>query len=77
MDSEPRERRSARIKADAVRSDAPAVLVDPGHGLDAGGLTVVPIAAGGRVAGFEIRCRCGCRAIVECLEDARGAEGAR
>lgn len=57
--------RSNVIPADRVRRASHAALVDTGP--HTGGLTVVPIVEAGRVAGFEIRCRCGCHAFVECL----------
>ena len=56
------------LPANPPRATADRVVVDPGCGDGDDAMTVVPIVADDRVAGFEVRCRCGSRIFVECVE---------
>jgi len=54
------------IRRDTVRMVAQPAMVgsaDEGQGP----LCVVPLLDGDRVAGLEVRCGCGARAVVECI----------
>ena len=58
------------IPASVVRRIEQPVLVDcgsPQKGDHQGTLVVVPLMEGEQVAGLEIRCSCGSRAMVECV----------
>ncbi len=57
------------IRRDAVRIVRQAAMVDctAGSGAGKGPIAVVPLLDGDRLAGFEIRCGCGCSAVVECV----------
>jgi hypothetical protein len=63
------DRQSVRgvIPAHAVKRVEHPVLVDCGAEPGKTAISVVPILDGGRVAGFEVRCRCGATVIVECV----------
>ena len=59
------------IPARQVRQvDAP-VLVEctgnPDHPSET--ITVIPLAEGGAIQGFEVRCQCGASVVVECVYD--------
>jgi len=55
------------IRAASVHHVAhPAWLTEGGTG-PGSAMTVVPIVADGRVAGIEVRCRCGESVLIECL----------
>jgi hypothetical protein len=62
------------IPSRAVRRLAEPVLVHcPATGDAADSMTVIPLMEGARVAGLEVRCRCGSSVIVECVyEEAHG-----
>ena len=54
------------IRRDAVRLIPQPAMVgcaDAGQGP----ISVVPLMDGDRVAGLEVRCACGARAVVECV----------
>lgn len=56
------------IRKDAVRRVDQPVLLDCGAAPDGKGpLVVVPLLDGDRVAGLEIRCACGAKAVIECI----------
>ncbi len=61
------------IPAHTVRRLAQPVVVDCGDGSTAQQpMTVIPLVEGTRVAGLEVRCRCGSAVVVECVyEEAR------
>lgn len=59
------------IPARQVRQvDAP-VLVECTSGPDRRNdtITVIPLAEGGAIQGFEVRCQCGATVVVECVYD--------
>lgn len=55
------------IPAHAVKRVAQPVMVECGAGNAQDALSVVPLLEGNRIAGFEVRCRCGESVIVECV----------
>ncbi|HLU39283.1 MAG TPA: hypothetical protein VK081_07845 [Planctomycetota bacterium] len=60
------------IRAHAVRRiDQPAFVAD--GCTPSGGMTVVPIVEHGRVAGIEVRCRCGESVLIECVYEEQTA----
>lgn len=60
------------LRAGAVRHVPHAAWVTEGGATAAGTMTVVPIIADGRVAGIEVKCRCGESVLIECVyEDER------
>lgn len=63
---------SKRIPAARVQHVQKPALVACDTTDDAGNtqsMTVVPLVNGDAVAGFEVRCRCGSRAVVDCVYD--------
>jgi len=58
------------IPARAVRQIGAPVLVEctgPADRNDT--ITVIPLAENGAIHGFEVRCQCGAKAVVECVYD--------
>ncbi|MEZ5967261.1 MAG: hypothetical protein R3F56_25720 [Planctomycetota bacterium] len=55
------------LRADAIRHVPHAAWLTDGGATPAGAMTVVPIVADGRVAGIEVRCRCGESVLIECV----------
>ncbi|MEM7199128.1 MAG: hypothetical protein AAF628_02615 [Planctomycetota bacterium] len=59
------------IRGTAVRRiDAPVVVDSSAGQGSAATMTVIPLMAGDRVEGFEVRCQCGTCVIVECVYEA-------
>ena len=56
------------IRRDAVQLVAQPAMVGcaPADGAP-GSISVVPLLDGDRVAGLDVRCSCGARALVECV----------
>lgn len=54
------------LRAESVRKVTHRAWVTEGHS-HGGGMTVVPIVEDGRVAGIEVRCRCGESILIECV----------
>ena len=54
------------IRRDAVRLIPQPAMVGCADG-GQGPIAVVPLMDGDRVAGLEVRCACGARAVVECV----------
>jgi hypothetical protein len=61
------------LRAERVRRVNHAAWVTEGGTDHAGGMTVVPIVEDGRVAGIEVRCRCGESILIECVYEENGA----
>lgn len=55
------------IRAAAVRHVPHAAWLTDGGSTPGGTMTVVPIVADGKVAGIEVRCRCGESVLIECV----------
>jgi|SoiMethySBSTD1v2_1073268.scaffolds.fasta_scaffold1000500_3 hypothetical protein len=58
------------IPAHRVRRVSQPALIDCAEaGASGNALSVVPLMDGARVAGIEVRCRCGASVLVECVYD--------
>lgn len=57
------------IPSDAVRRVAEPVLVQSAASVEdgSGTMTVIPLMQADRVAGLQIRCRCGGSVLIECV----------
>lgn len=67
---------SNRIPRGAVRDRSDAVMVAAGGGgVDDRPIAVIPLREGEVIAGFEVRCSCGSRAVVDCIYDAAEPAG--
>ena len=65
---------SKRIPAKRVVQVAKPALVASGTHESNDSITVIPLVDADRVAGLEIRCRCGSRAVVDCVYDGKEQE---
>lgn len=63
------------IPAHRVKRVSQPALVDCTQQREDGkALTVVPLMESDRVAGLEVRCRCGASIVIECLYDTETAQ---
>lgn len=64
--------RSGVIRASAVHHVTQPAWLTEGTTSPASAMTVVPILEHGRVAGIEVRCRCGDSVLIECMYEGEG-----